>query len=453
MSERLPTLRVASARGASCVAAFVAGLPGASESQRVEVPGLGVAFVLRERPLSPSQQGDPVGSIFIPAESTEIAEREAERAVGEALQRYKTREPVQDGRAKESEDRSDQAEEPKDLAARGGPTTDEIEAVRHLESRSAAFDLARQLLREIEAEPRSFSEAPREEREQRATLNIWIARALRDANVLSQAEYVHKASFWALTVIHHNRFMAGDYDATLEPISQEIAEFEAEHGLASGETWQRGEGPPELQALERRWETAFKATEISVLRDLALDDIATKRESDPAGIGRLARRAAVRLSTNPSGPKNCEQRLEELATRYLLDATLAEKAGAYYAAAAMMGAALEALLLLRCFQDPEGVHLALEYFLDEKWTKQRLTRWTLDNLICVAGAAGWLGSGDTTDALPPECWARLVKNKRNLLHAGKHLEELPAKVIDEETTKDLRAMLVLLRSAISHFQS
>lgn len=87
MSGALPSLTVRTVRGASRVATFVARLPGARESQRVESPGGAVALLVCAESPSRWCQGSPLGRVLIPAGSPEAVEREAARAVAEALQR------------------------------------------------------------------------------------------------------------------------------------------------------------------------------------------------------------------------------------------------------------------------------------------------------------------------------------------------------------------------------
>jgi|ERR1700733_8484785 hypothetical protein len=76
-------------------------------------------------------------------------------------------------------------------------------------------------------------------------------------------------------------------------------------------------------------------------------------------------------------------------------------------------------------------------------------RWTLDQLIKVAGKAGWpKGMGDPNSDMPILEWATTLREIRNLLHAGRHALERPHVAVGETQVHDARSMYVMVCGAM-----
>ena len=288
-----------------------------------------------------------------------------------------------------------------------------------------------------------------EEQEHYAGRMIEVVKALRLANRLSFPEYVAQASFWAGR-IHEGRMESGFYAAELEPIENAIQQVENDYGLESGEFWYRNQGPLEWQELNRRFDIKSETLRIDVLREFHLEDLADLSETDPARFDELYRVGFPSSVTKPAD----EARLEALLVRYRRESSAAEASQAFYSAAATRGAALEALLLLRCIREPDRVTEALENLPARGRLRNEPFGWTLGQLIFVAHAAGWLPSiaveGSTVET---RRLAESIKHLRNLLHPGRHLRESAGFELDEENLYDARTALVVLESVLEQLEA
>jgi len=122
---------------------------------------------------------------------------------------------------------------------------------------------------------------------------------------------------------------------------------------------------------------------------------------------------------------------------YESEARRCARASAYYAACAMLGAALEASLLLTCSLDADEVTAALPT-MTKKPQKSSMDRWTLDELIAVSTHMGWLPTRRN-----PKGRKRIgdvvgfVQEMRNLLHAGRHLRRYPRRRLGGVAARDV----------------
>lgn len=316
-------------------------------------------------------------------------------------------------------------------------------AIEHVKRRAAAHDRAREMVEGVE---RGAFKLPgtRAEREGYALKMIEVSKALREAGSLSLPEFVKGAGFYALSIVHEYRVIDGDYDDELDPISEQICEIERAHGLSEGESWLRDEGPPEWKRLNAQYEAALERHQAAVLEEFGLSDLAVILEADPKRFHDLWLRA-VDAADQFLPPRD---RLKELIAIYRQESLDAEAVGAYHAAAAMRGAVLEGLLLLRCLTHPADVERALTALSPRERPKGLPSDWTLGQLTKVSRSAGWLphlsGEGYEIDAT---IYARLVSSLRNMLHPGRRLSS-PATELTAEELADARAALVLLETVL-----
>lgn len=141
-------------------------------------------------------------------------------------------------------------------------------------------------------------------------------------------------------------------------------------------------------------------------------------------------------------------KLVELIGTYDRESERCAKVRAYYAACALQGAALEGLLLAMCDAFIDDVRTVLPTLPPEKRPKGPLTKWSLNDLIVIAKALDWLPSRKSKWAKPKlGDWTELVKELRNLVHPGRHINSYPKHRMRKGHYSDAYA---ILRSVTSH---
>jgi len=136
--------------------------------------------------------------------------------------------------------------------------------------------------------------------------------------------------------------------------------------------------------------------------------------------------------------------LTRLGARYRREGELAAQAGAYYAACAMLGAAIEATLLALCHARPAEAEAARKRLHRDFRPLRDPDRWSLLDMVAIAIIAGWLPSlGEDSLALTAGEWLRRIdrlRRLRNLLHPGRHLATAPWVQLGRDEYDDARAI-------------
>src|SRR5262245_57842274 len=133
--------------------------------------------------------------------------------------------------------------------------------------------------------------------------------------------------------------------------------------------------------------------------------------------------AAVKIRPLSSGRVDALLRLLSV---YERESRACARVKAYYAACAMLGATLEAQLLVMCSLYPKDVEKTFLSMAPESRPKGRMDRWSFEQLLVIGRRAKWLPSrshprrprlvGDLGD---------LIRELRNLVHPGKHARDYP----------------------------
>ncbi len=116
--------------------------------------------------------------------------------------------------------------------------------------------------------------------------------------------------------------------------------------------------------------------------------------------------------------------LSKITVQYHREAERCASVRAYYAACIMIGAAFESMLLQMCDLFEDEVAEAVSSL--SRKPKGSIEHWSLDDLIGIAVAVGWLPprrGSDLAEAGIGEL-AHLVRRLRNLSHPGVHLREV-----------------------------
>ena len=216
------------------------------------------------------------------------------------------------------------------------------------------------------------------------------------------------------------RWFDGLY-SELEDISTRIDAIQRREGLDDNEYWHIGQGPEDWQELNRQYSQVLDAKFEEALREFGLDNIA-----DLYGMDRIsydAHREQGRRLVFEGIPEL--ERLSTVKNQFEGEAVICARGGAYHAAVVMIGAAMEATLLLACMSRREEALNARDRLpVDKRPDRANPRRWTLHELVFVADEAGWLPDFDVPDGTlhsPP--LFDMMRKLRNLVHPNCHLSD------------------------------
>ena len=279
-----------------------------------------------------------------------------------------------------------------------------------------------------------------------AAKSVALAKALYDSRRIPTQHYVFFAVL-PVEAVHDGRWMDGDYDKELDPISRAIEAIQKEHGLEPDEFWTRGEGPEEYTSLNSRYEAILDMKFLEVLREFGLDDLADLKQQNPKEFERLRERGRRSVFHKDE----YALAIRDIVVQYEKDASRAASVKAYSAAVVSLGAGVEGLLLLRCLRSMQKA-CRLAKKLQKRLRPQSTddpTKWTFETLIEVCLKAGWLPPVETSVARYNTAGlAHLLRFMRNYVHPGRHARESPWSETDEREYQDANAIYVVLLSTL-----
>jgi hypothetical protein len=136
--------------------------------------------------------------------------------------------------------------------------------------------------------------------------------------------------------------------------------------------------------------------------------------------------------------------------RYRKEARKCAKAKAYYGACALIGAALEGIILMFCCLRNEDVERYVAELPNNRRPPVALDRWTLGQLIAVAKALKWFPSRSSKYARTNlGDWVHLVQEVRNMIHPAMHVREYPSHKVRKGNWKDAEAIFNLAVGALA----
>jgi hypothetical protein len=314
-------------------------------------------------------------------------------------------------------------------------------AIEHLDLHA----LAKSVLPEIAIK---FKEMPKldlnnqENREERARAEVTLARVLYAEGRITKAEYMYFRAMPLISHVFESRWQDGAYVTEIGPLAAEMKQIEKKHGLTEDEFWFRGKGPDEYEALNVQYDEVLDKKQGEVFIEFGQNDLAELWEANKQQFLELFEKGRKAIFESQDIPKA----LQELADEYEREAGICEKQNANYAGCALLGAAMEARLLLKCITNLENSRIALNALPSDKRPKSKdpLT-WSLVHLLSICSAAGWLPpfEGEVATHVP-ESWGHRLRQMRNLLHPGKHVQDRPRACLGEEEFEDARAMYTLV---------
>ncbi|MFD0724751.1 hypothetical protein [Lysobacter brunescens] len=274
---------------------------------------------------------------------------------------------------------------------------------------------------------------------------VEFSRAMYFARKISLQELVFLVSH-SVEIFRENMRGGNDFQE-LESISKKIRDVEKSYGLKDDEFWPAGEGPSEYQELNEQWNALEDKLFNESLCALGGPEIAEIVKAGNGQYEKLRERGRRSFFHN----NDRQEALADTVKRYEAEARVASAAGAYTAAIVLLGAALEGLLLLRCFRSKtKAIKIARDLPRQIRPSKPEVfEKWTLDALINVCLNAGWLPVIKTADLeVYPAGLAQRLREIRNYVHPGKISVEKPWIELEKRDFDDAEAIYTTLFATV-----
>jgi hypothetical protein len=276
---------------------------------------------------------------------------------------------------------------------------------------------------------------------------VALAQAMLVAGKITASESLLFSTF-AVEAVHTKRWLKHTYPE-LEQLSVSMDEIERAEGLTPEQYCLKGDGPEEHQRLNEIYSEALDERFAETLIEFGLTDLAALWRDDRAEYYR--RREIGRRATFEEADHRTS--VSASIAVYEREALLSASASAFYAASVMLGAAAEARLLEAVLSRPDEARTALSCLpRAQKPRNADPLRWSLEHMIAVADAAGWLGViEDGEVGANVSTWLLAVRDLRNLLHPGRHARDKPHAIIGSEEYVDAKfgyaALCIVLNRA------
>lgn len=274
---------------------------------------------------------------------------------------------------------------------------------------------------------------------------IALAQALYQARRISKPTFIH-FSVSQVHNVHDDRWLNGEYNNELAPISNAMDTIKKENGLNPDEDWLLGEGPKEYDNLNKKYGDILDRKLLDTLREFGLNDLADIKEQTPTKYNRLWERGRRSIFHSDEHI----QAVRDIIIRYEEDARKAAGTQAYTAAIIALGASVEGLLLIRCLRSKhKACHIANKLKNINKKHINDPTRWKFETLIEVCLNANWLPAIETGVARYNTArLAHILRDMRNYVHPGKQARQNPWNEVEERDYKDAEAIYIVMRRTI-----
>ena len=278
-----------------------------------------------------------------------------------------------------------------------------------------------------------------------AEVRVWLdtVNSAETAGVF-KPPYCFLLRSWAVERVHGQRRMDGLYNSELGDINARMDAICKREGLDDDEYWPIGQGPEDWEELNEQYSQILDAKFEETLREYGLVDMADlyRQNRETYDAHREEGRRLV-----------FEAELEQVQTvqkQFETEAEICAEGGAYHAAAAMIGSAIEAALLFACLKRRDDALNARDRLPNcKRPNRTNPKNWRLEDLVRVADEAGWLPNFEVEDGtLSTRSLLDMTRNLRNLVHPARHL---PNKIVPdiERMYTNARAVYVLLKQHLA----
>jgi hypothetical protein len=274
---------------------------------------------------------------------------------------------------------------------------------------------------------------------------INFAFAMYLARRITLQEYIFMVAS-SVEGVHDGRISAKAYPE-LEQLSLSMRQVEQRHGLAADQYWPIKEAPIEYRLLNEKWDAAANKRFLETLIELEGNIAADLYQRSKNEFERLRERGRRSFFHKDE----LLDTLVDTVKRYEIEARSAAHAGAFTAAIALLGAATEGLLLLRCLRSKAKAVQTAQNLPVKMRPKDvnALPRWTFDQLIHVCLHSGWLPQIETaTMGIKPDGLAHQLRQMRNYIHPGKVCTDRPWIQAELREFEDAEAIYTTIYSSV-----
>ena len=303
------------------------------------------------------------------------------------------------------------------------------------ESTIKARDLAIKYKGMRQTQPRS---------QESAGVFLELVKLLYTAGKISQDEYIFYFDFNIEHIVMELEF-AGTYPE-LTAIDVQLDHLRDHYQFdVTTQAWSNGNEPSSFSELSSEYDVAFERRFFEALTEAGAQDLADLRVSNRSEYNAARERGRRRFAE----PDKKIEALKELVSTYELEAQKCFKAGAYFAALAMIGSATECQLLIKILECDVTPLQADIVSGRGKLSKDPLD-WNFDVLIKVALNAGWIQGFETQiDQRKTDGLASWIRRYRNCVHPGRFIKDRGFASFGRHEYEQVEASYVLLKDALS----
>jgi hypothetical protein len=215
----------------------------------------------------------------------------------------------------------------------------------------------------------------------------------------------------AITHEHDKLCDNGHYDNLLQPLLQKIDEERIKHGLQDDEDWGVNEAPQEVEVLRKKFDNLLDAELVKRFKHYGLNEFANLLESNKKGFDQRINNIKTQLF-------NKRKDLDLIFIKFEAEAQCCAEISAFNAAAIMLSAAIEGVLLEVGMKNRDFFEGYMKFNKSRKKKKYFLSL-TLSELITIFESMK-LFPFDKENSVPGKMLS-LTKDIRNLVHPGRRM--------------------------------
>ena len=246
----------------------------------------------------------------------------------------------------------------------------------------------------------------------------------------------------AIESVNEARLLNGFYNEDLASIREQMDAIHQREGLDENEYWSIGEGPVDWEELNCQYSQVLDITFENTLREFGLNDIADLHHADRDKFDAIREEGRRQVFDNI--PE--QEKLRAILQQYETEASICAQNEAYHAASAMIGSAMETVLLLACVNHCDNAKKARKQLAKSKRPSSNNPKeWSFYHLVMILDKAGWLPDLIVGyEIVSSYKLIDMVRQLRNMLHPARHLSD--SRVLDvERKYVNARATYVLLK--------
>lgn len=270
------------------------------------------------------------------------------------------------------------------------------------------------------------------------------AKVTFSANRMFEEQY----TFYCLMLIEdffYDQWNSKKYKKFIQPLEQEMAKIRSRYKLEENEDWYVDDEPKEYKQLQQKYNDLYNQYFINTLREFDLNEIADLKCNNSQSLDELRERGRRSIFHNESKV----EALQELVLNYEKEALRSAESKAFLSAIILLAAALEGLLILRCYKSPKRasrIYKNVEKKFKTRWDSENdPSSWKFDCLIEVCFQANWFKNiyrGEME--LRSEKIANHIRIMRNYIHPAKHIKDSPWRVTTQQDFELVKSLYTFL---------